>query len=177
MSVRNRCIIEVFGGVWRFFFCVVVLHFGFFCGCRGFCLGTDFPLLLTVNYSTGNITMRRQNTCALLHMMTMTKKNDRDPGGDVICSIVWLGMHVLKTIFIITVSNSWIFTYRDKWNRHGKIVNTCWSCLWNISWKRACLLFYCLHWIRDCSAGANIIRSFGDVGSIYISLNVGKYKF
>ena len=30
---RNRCVIEVFGGV----FYVVMLLFGFFCGCRGFC--------------------------------------------------------------------------------------------------------------------------------------------
>ena len=34
-SVRNRCVIEVFGGV----LCVVMLLFGFFCRCRGFCHG------------------------------------------------------------------------------------------------------------------------------------------
>ena len=44
MSVRNRCVIEVFGGV----FYVVMLLFGFFCGCRGFCHRTEsdlFPFL------------------------------------------------------------------------------------------------------------------------------------
>ena len=35
-SVRYRCVIEVFVGV---FFCVVTLLFGFFCGCRGFFIG------------------------------------------------------------------------------------------------------------------------------------------
>ena len=41
-SVRNRCLIEVFGGV----FYVVTLLFGFFCGCRGFCHRTESDLFL-----------------------------------------------------------------------------------------------------------------------------------
>ena len=41
-SVRNRCVIEVFGGV----FCVVTLLFGFFCECRGFCHRTESDLFL-----------------------------------------------------------------------------------------------------------------------------------
>ena len=44
-SVRNRCVIKVFGGV----FYVVTLLFGFFCECRGFCHRTEsdlFPFLL-----------------------------------------------------------------------------------------------------------------------------------
>ena len=36
-SVRNRCVIEVFGGVLY----AVTLLFGFFCGCRGFCHRTE----------------------------------------------------------------------------------------------------------------------------------------
>ena len=31
-SVRNRCVIEIFGGVF-----VLMLLPGFFCGCKGFC--------------------------------------------------------------------------------------------------------------------------------------------
>ena len=34
-------------------------------------------------------------------------------------------MNVVDTIFIISVSNYWMFTYRDKWHSHGKIVNSC----------------------------------------------------
>ena len=41
-SVRNRCVIEVFG----VFFCVVALLFGFFCGCRGFYDRTESDLFL-----------------------------------------------------------------------------------------------------------------------------------
>ena len=44
------------------------------------------------------------------------------------CRLKWYDlavMHVVDTIFIISVSNSWIFTYHDKWNSHGKIVNSC----------------------------------------------------
>ena len=33
-------------------------------------------------------------------------------------------MHVVNTIFNISVSNSWMFTYHDQWNSHGKIVNS-----------------------------------------------------
>ena len=36
-SVRNRCVIEVFGGV----FVLLGLLFGFFCACRGFCHRTQ----------------------------------------------------------------------------------------------------------------------------------------
>ena len=36
-SVRNRCVIKVFGGV----IYVVTLLFGFVCGCRGFCHRTE----------------------------------------------------------------------------------------------------------------------------------------
>ena len=41
-SVRNRCVIEVFGGV----LCVVTLLFGFFCRCKGFCHGAESDLFL-----------------------------------------------------------------------------------------------------------------------------------
>ena len=41
-SVRNRCVIKVFGSV----FYVITLLFGFFCGCRGFCHGTESDLFL-----------------------------------------------------------------------------------------------------------------------------------
>ena len=41
-SVRNRCLIKVFGGV----FYVVTLLFGFSCGCRGFCHMTESDLFL-----------------------------------------------------------------------------------------------------------------------------------
>ena len=41
-SVRNLCVIEVFDGV----LFVVMLLFGFFCGCRGFCHKTESDLCL-----------------------------------------------------------------------------------------------------------------------------------
>ena len=41
-SVRNRCVIKVFVGV----FYVVTLLFGFFCRCRGFCHRTESDLFL-----------------------------------------------------------------------------------------------------------------------------------
>ena len=41
-SVRNSCVIKVFGGV----FYVVTLLFGLFCGCRGFCHRTESDLFL-----------------------------------------------------------------------------------------------------------------------------------
>ena len=41
-SVRNRCVIEVFGGV----LCVVTLLFGFFCRCKGFCHRAESDLFL-----------------------------------------------------------------------------------------------------------------------------------
>ena len=41
-SVCNRCVIEVFWGA----FFVVTLLFGFVCGCRGFCHGTESDLFL-----------------------------------------------------------------------------------------------------------------------------------
>ena len=41
-SVRNRCVIEVFGGV----LCVVTLLFGFFCQCEGFCHRAESDLFL-----------------------------------------------------------------------------------------------------------------------------------
>ena len=40
-SVRNRCVIGVLVA-----FCVVMLLFGFFCGCRGFCSRTESDLFL-----------------------------------------------------------------------------------------------------------------------------------
>ena len=43
-SVRNRCVIEVFDGV----FCVVALIFRFSCGCRGFCHKTESDLFLFI---------------------------------------------------------------------------------------------------------------------------------
>ena len=41
-SVRNRCVIEVFGGV----LCVFTLLFGFFCRCKGFCHRAESDLFL-----------------------------------------------------------------------------------------------------------------------------------
>ena len=41
-SVRNRCVIKVFGGV----FYVVTSLFGFFCECKGFCHRTESNLFL-----------------------------------------------------------------------------------------------------------------------------------
>ena len=41
-SVRNCCIIEIFGGV----FYVVTMLFGFFCGCMGVCHRTESDLFL-----------------------------------------------------------------------------------------------------------------------------------
>ena len=41
-SVRNRCVIEVFGGV----FYVFMLLFGFSCKCRGFCHRTPSDIFL-----------------------------------------------------------------------------------------------------------------------------------
>ena len=41
-SVRNRCVIEGYGGV----ICVVMLLFGFFCGCMGFCHRTESDIFL-----------------------------------------------------------------------------------------------------------------------------------
>ena len=42
MSVRNCCVIKVFGGV----FYVVMLLFGFLCECRGFCHRIESDLFL-----------------------------------------------------------------------------------------------------------------------------------
>ena len=54
-SVRNRCVIEVFGGVF-----VVTLLLGFFCGCSGFCQRTEsdlFLILLTLQTSFGTFSI------------------------------------------------------------------------------------------------------------------------
>ena len=48
-SVRNRCVIKVFGGT----FYVVTLLFGFFCGCRGFCHRTESDLFFFLILYTG----------------------------------------------------------------------------------------------------------------------------
>ena len=45
-SVRNRCLIEVFGGV----LCVLTLLFGFFCRCKGFCHRAESDLFLFSHY-------------------------------------------------------------------------------------------------------------------------------
>ena len=50
-SVRNRCVIEVFGGV----FYVVTMLFGFFCGCMGVCHRTKSDLFLFVSMFLPNI--------------------------------------------------------------------------------------------------------------------------
>ena len=47
-SVRNRCVIEVLGGI----FYNVTIRFGFFCGCRGFCNRTESDLFLFLPYQT-----------------------------------------------------------------------------------------------------------------------------
>ena len=46
-SVRNRCVIEVYDGV----FCVAALRFGFVCGCRGFCYTTESDFFLFISHS------------------------------------------------------------------------------------------------------------------------------
>ena len=46
-SVRDRCLIEVFGVV----FYVVTLLFGFSCGCGGFCHRTESDLFLFLFWS------------------------------------------------------------------------------------------------------------------------------
>ena len=47
-TVRNRCVIEVFDGVFN----VVTLLFGLSCGCRGFCYRTESDLFLFLFYFT-----------------------------------------------------------------------------------------------------------------------------
>ena len=49
-SVRNRCVIEVFGGV----FYVVTMLSGFYCGCRGFCHRTESDVFLCFDGQTTN---------------------------------------------------------------------------------------------------------------------------
>ena len=46
-SVRNRCVIEVFGGV----FYVATMLFGFFCGFMGVCHRTESDLFLLSLYA------------------------------------------------------------------------------------------------------------------------------
>ena len=57
-SVRNRCVIELFGGV----VCVVTLPFRHFCWCKGFCHMTEsilFPLLFMLCESIYLIVKRK----------------------------------------------------------------------------------------------------------------------
>ena len=83
-------------------------------------------------------------------------------------------MHVVNIIFIISVSNSWMFTYHDNWNSHGKIVNSCFH------GSLPCLLHDCLRTefvitppvrLRLYSAVSAKLGAFTD------SINIGNYKF
>ena len=85
-----------------------------------------------------------------------------------------LYMYVVSTIFVISVSNSLMFTYQDKWNSHSKIVNS--YCPFMVARLVYFIGVLFAHWICDYSTSVNIIRSIGKVGSIYW-LNVGNYKF
>ena len=63
-SVRNRCVIEVFGGVFVLSHCFLD-----FCGCRGFCHRTESDLLLFLlifeeNFNTENkLHIRLHSSC------------------------------------------------------------------------------------------------------------------
>ena len=54
-SVRNRCVIEVIGGV----FCVVMLLFGFFSRCRGFCPSLLFFAIVITKFLSGRTHNRK----------------------------------------------------------------------------------------------------------------------
>ena len=86
-------------------------------------------MCLTMNYDDNTyyflriirckIIERRQNMCTLAVAACVDVIGYRLALVESFHSAV---MHVVKTIFIISVSTSWMFTYHDKWNRHGKIV-------------------------------------------------------
>ena len=68
-------------------------------------------------------------------------------------------MHVVNTIFIISVSNSWMVTYHQKWNSHGKILNSC--CPFTVT---RCVYFMTvcapnLWWLHQCEYN-NIVAAF-----------------
>ena len=76
-SVRNRCVIEVFGGV----LCVVTLLFGFFCRCKGFCHRAESDLFLLsywyfIHFATFNLIhrIRKQRTIQLKQTFNCQKK-------------------------------------------------------------------------------------------------------
>ena len=66
-SIRNRCVIEVFGGV----LCVDTLLFGFFCRCKGFChrAGSDLFLFLWLKNSTQNLSKYMQIWRILMYQL------------------------------------------------------------------------------------------------------------
>ena len=80
-SVRNRCVIKVFGGV----FYVVKLLFGFFCGCRGFCHRTEsdlFLFLLLTNNDAGE--------CDRVPCAAWCTGYRHWSGGGVVAGIAWI---------------------------------------------------------------------------------------
>ena len=85
---------------------------------------------------------------------------------------VWLEIQVEKRFLVIYVSNSWMLTYYDKGNRHGKIVNGRCSCLWNLSWMRA--VFALKLWLlRKCKYHTQ----FRQLWERLLALNGGNYNF
>ena len=66
-------------------------------------------------------------------------------------------MHVVDTIFIISVSNSWMFTYHDKWNSHGKIVNSFCPAVFTLN-ATVCALNLWL--LRQCEYNPQFRRSW-----------------
>ena len=95
-------------------------------------LKNQVNVFLTINYDDNTyyllriirwkIIERRQNMCTLAVAACVDVMGSRL---SLVESFDPAVMHVVNTIFIISVSNSWMFTYHDKWNRHGKIVNSC----------------------------------------------------
>ena len=69
-SVRNCCVIEVFGGV----FYVDMMLFGFLCGCRGFCHRTESGLILFLIVTQSRGHKHLQDLC-ILHEGKKKKTN------------------------------------------------------------------------------------------------------
>ena len=88
---------------------------------------------LTINYDNNTyyllriigrkIIERRQNMCTL-HLAVAVFVDVMGSGLLLVESFDPAVMHVVNRIFIISVSNSWMFTYHDKRNSHDKIVNS-----------------------------------------------------
>ena len=70
-SVRNRCVIEVFGGV----LCVVTLLFGFFCQCEGFCHRAESDLFLSLCMYFYWFPICFNQSCSVMHLQHICWKN------------------------------------------------------------------------------------------------------